>query len=168
MSSVRWSRELSAREVGSVSEASDLGASERSAAARRQLEIIEQVADWMDRRYLDPILGFVLPGAGDALGAVLGLLTIASAFRMRAHPIVIARMFINLAFDSVLGSIPFLGAVIDFFYRAHVRNLNLLKAREGRAARSSDWLVVCGAALVFLLALCLPILLLIATISLLW
>jgi hypothetical protein len=112
--------------MGSASQEPDLGASHQSAAARRHLAMIEQVADW------------------------------------------IARMLINLAFDSVLGSIPFLGAVIDFFYRAHIRNLNLIKAREGRAARSSDWLVVCGAALVFLLALCLPIVLLIVTISLLW
>jgi hypothetical protein len=153
--------------MGPVAEESDFVASERSAAARRQLEIIEQVADWMDRRYLDPILGFALPGAGDALGAALGLLTIIAAFRMRAHPIVIARMLINLSLDAALGSIPFLGAVIDFFYRAHVRNLKLIKAREDRPARSSDWLVVCGAALVFLLALCLPIVLVIATISLL-
>jgi hypothetical protein len=168
MSSVRWSRDLPAAELGAVSEESDRGASERAATARRQLEIIEQVAEWMDRRYLDPILGFALPGAGDALGAALGLLTIVAAFRMRAHPIVIARMLINLSIDAVLGSIPFLGAVLDFFYRAHVRNLNLIKAREGRAARASDWLVVCGAALVFLVALCLPIVLVIATIALLW
>ena len=139
-----------------------------AAAARRELAVIEQVAHWMDRRYLDPIVGLALPGVGDAMGAVLGLLTIVSAFRLRAHPIVIARMLINLALDAVLGAIPLLGAVIDFFYQAHIRNLKLIQAREARASRASDWLVVCGAALVFLLALCVPIAVVIATVSWLW
>jgi Domain of unknown function (DUF4112) len=133
-----------------------------------ELELAERVAFWMDKRYLDPILGFVLPGAGDAIGAVIGLLTIFSAIRMRAHPIIIARMFLNLAFDSVLGSIPLLGAVLDLFYRAHTRNLKLLQTRDLRATRPSDWVVVGGAVLAFILALCLPIVLVIAAISWFW
>lgn len=137
-----------------------------------ELELAERIAFWMDKRYLDPILGFVVPGAGDAIGAVIGLLTIFSAFRMRAHPVIIARMFINLAADSVVGSIPLLGAVLDLFYRAHTRNLKLLQTRaeasDVRAARASDWVVVAGAVVAFVLALCLPILLVIMAISWFW
>ncbi len=133
-----------------------------------ELEIAERVAFWMDQRYLDPILGFVLPGAGDAIGAAIGVVTIVSAFRMRAHPVIIARMFLNLAFDSVLGSIPLLGAVIDLFYRAHTRNLKLLQTRDLRASRPSDWVVVGGAVLAFVVALCLPIILVIAAVSWFW
>lgn len=133
----------------------------------RYLALAERLAFWMDRRYVDPILGFVLPGAGDAIGAGIGLLGIFAAFRLRAHPIVIARMLIHLAVDSALGSIPVFGAVIDIFYRSHTRNLNLLRARDARTPRVSDWFVVGAAALIFLIALALPIVIVIVAISLL-
>lgn len=138
-----------------------------SAADDRYLAVAERLAYWMDRRYVDPILGFLLPGAGDAIGAGIGLLGIYAAFRMRAHPIVIARMLIHLAVDSALGAIPILGAVIDIFYRAHTRNLNLLRTRDVRQPALTDWLVVCAAALIFLIALALPLVIVVVAISLL-
>jgi hypothetical protein len=134
-----------------------LGASAESAAEQRYLELAERLAYWMDRRYVDPILGFLLPGAGDAIGAGIGLLGVYAAFRMRAHPVVIARMLIHLAVDSLLGSIPILGAVADFFYKAHSRNLALLRERDVRRPRPSDWLTVAAAATLFVGALLLPI-----------
>ena len=143
------------REPGSLGESAD----------DRYLALAERVAFWMDRRYVDPILGFVLPGAGDAIGAGIGLLGIYSAFRMRAHPIVIARMFINLAVDSLIGSIPLLGAIFDIFYRSHTRNLQLLRTRDVRVPRPSDWLTVAAAALAFVTALFLPVLLVIALVA---
>jgi hypothetical protein len=128
-----------------------------AASVQRDLERIERVAHWMDRLYIDPILGLVLPGAGDAIGAAVGLFAIVSAFRMRAHPVVIARMLINLAIDSVIGAIPFIGAVADFFYRAHTRNLRLIKTRDLREVRASDWLIVAAAAFAFVFALFFPV-----------
>lgn len=130
----------------------------------RELELVERIAYWMDRRYVDPVLGFVLPGAGDVIGATLGVISIVMAVRLGAHPVVIARMFINLAVDSVIGAIPFIGEVFDIFYRAHTRNLVLLREREEREVHASDWLVVGAAACAFLVALSLPILLLIASV----
>jgi hypothetical protein len=102
------------------------------------------------------------------MGAAIGLLGVASAFRLHAHPAVIARMLLNLALDSVLGSIPLLGAVLDFFYKAHSRNLTLLRTRDVREARASDWVIVAAAGLAFALALCLPLLVLLATLTWLW
>jgi hypothetical protein len=122
----------------------------------RQLELLTR---WLDRRYVDPILGLLLPGAGDLVGAALGLVGIVTAFRMRAHPLVIARMLINLALDALLGALPGVGDVADFLYRANQRNLELLEQRSQREVRSVDWLIVLGAALGFLLALCVPVLL---------
>jgi hypothetical protein len=74
---------------------------------------------------------------------------------------------IHLAVDSALGAIPVLGAVVDIFYRAHTRNLNLLRARDVREPHLSDWFVVGAAALIFLIALALPIVILIVAITLL-
>jgi hypothetical protein len=159
---------LGAARTAAPRTALDDGPDEPSSGAGDQyLALAERLAYWMDRRYVDPILGFVLPGVGDAIGAGIGLLGIFAAFRLRAHPIVIARMLIHLAVDSALGSIPVLGAVIDIFYRAHTRNLSLLKTRDVREPHLSDWLVVGAAALIFLIALALPIVLLIVAVSLL-
>jgi hypothetical protein len=134
-------------------------ASTDKALEQRSLELAERIAYWMDRRYVDPILGFLLPGAGDAIGAGIGLLSVYAAFRMRAHPVVIARMLIHLAVDSLLGSIPIVGAIIDFFYKAHSRNLVLLRERDVRRPRPSDWLTVAAAATLFAGALLLPLVL---------
>jgi hypothetical protein len=138
-----------------------------AASVQRQLEHVERLALWMDKRYIDPILGLLLPGAGDVLGAAIGLFAIVSAFRMRAHPIVIARMFINLAVDSLIGAIPVIGAVADFFYQANTRNLHVLRTGDVRTPRASDWAIVLAAATAFVLALCLPIIILVATVALL-
>jgi hypothetical protein len=154
-------RERAARRSGTLArgEAASSEASTDGAAERRYLELAERLAYWMDRRYVDPILGFLVPGAGDAIGASIGLLGVYAAFRMRAHPVVIARMLIHLAVDSLLGSIPIVGAVMDFFYKAHSRNLVLLRERDVRRSRPSDWLIVAAAATLFVGALLLPIVL---------
>ena len=140
-------------------EAAPYGASSDNAPEERYLRLAERIAYWMDRRYVDPVLGFLLPGAGDAIGAGIGLLGVYAAFRMRAHPVVIARMLVHLAVDALLGSIPILGAVADFFYKAHSRNLELLRERDVRSPRPSDWLTVAAAAALFIGALLLPLVL---------
>jgi hypothetical protein len=140
-------------------EAAPHGASADNASEERYLRLAERLAYWMDRRYLDPILGLLVPGAGDAIGAGIGLLGVYAAFRMRAHPVVIARMLVHLAVDSLLGAIPILGAVVDFFYKAHSRNLALLRERDVRRPRPSDWLTVVAAGALFVGALLLPLVL---------
>jgi len=124
------------------------------------LELAEWLARWMDRRYIDPVLGLLLPGVGDTIGAAIGLLGVFAAVKLRAHPLVIARMLLNLAVDALLGSIPLLGPVIDLFYRANSRNLELLRSRDVREPRASDALLVGGAALLLVVALLLPLALL--------
>lgn len=129
-----------------------------SPKAREQIEQLEMVAEWMDRRYLDPLLGFFLPGAGNTISSLLGLYAIIVAARLRVHPIIIARMLLHLAIDSIIGSIPVLGWIGDFFYRAHVKNVDLLKARgESGEATSGDWFIVVLAGGLFLFALSLPL-----------
>src|SRR5688572_23575125 len=87
------------------------------------------ITRWMDRLYLDPILGFLVPGAGDLLTGATGVYLVALAVRAGAPKIVIARMLINLAVDVVVGLIPFAGDVFDFAWRANQRNLDLLERR---------------------------------------
>jgi hypothetical protein len=125
--------------------------------AARELEWLERIAYWMDRRYVDPLLSLLLPGAGDVIGALVGLFTVGVAIRLRAHPALIARMLIHLAADALLGCIPLIGPGIDFFYHAHTKNLELLRERDIWTSHPTDWLVVGAALLLFLIALSLPL-----------
>jgi hypothetical protein len=78
-------------------------------------------------------------------------------------------MLMNLSVDLLGGSVPIVGDIWDFFFRAHSRNLDLLRARtaQGKPVASSprDTLVIIGAAALFLLALALPIALLVLAVS---
>lgn len=132
------------------------------------LEAAEKLAHLMDQRYLDPVLGLLLPWAGDVISAGLGLYPVALAWRRGAPRGLLARMLLNLGIDLLGGAVPVAGDVWDFFFRAHSRNLALLRARSaGGTVVSSprDGLVVVGAVLVFLAALALPVVLLIAAIA---
>jgi hypothetical protein len=131
-------------------------------SAPDRLRVARVLTRWLDQRYLDPILGFVLPGAGDVLTAGTGVYLVGLALKLGLPPVVIARMLLNLAVDLVAGAIPLLGDLFDLGFRANLRNLALLERRaEAGRASASDWLLVAGAALLFLAALVLPIVLLV-------
>jgi hypothetical protein len=69
-------------------------------------------------------------------------------------------MLLNLGVDAATGAVPVLGDIWDFFFKAHSRNLALLRARsEGRQVRSrwSDAFVLAMAALALLVALAVPV-----------
>ena len=133
------------------------------------LKAAEKVARVMDGWYVDPILGIVAPWAGDVIGAGLGIYPVLLAWRRGAPKALLARMLLNLSVDLVSGAVPVLGDIWDFFFKAHRRNLELLRSRMGdgeirrdRREGARDTLVVVGAAAVFLGALALPIVLLVA------
>lgn len=113
----------------------------------------------LDRYYLDPLLGLLLPGGGDVLGSLLGIYTVVLAARRRLSPIIIARMLMNLAADAAIGFIPLIGDVFDFGFKAHVRNLDLIADRSlhGGRATARDWLVVIGASLAYLAVMALVV-----------
>jgi hypothetical protein len=111
----------------------------------------------LDRYFVDPILGFVIPGGGDILGSILGVYMVMIAARRKVSLVIIARMLMNLAADAVLGFIPFVGDIFDFGFKSHTRNLRLLEEASvhGGRATAKDWAMVIGAALTFLAVLAL-------------
>jgi len=92
---------------------------------------------------LDPILGLV-PWAGDTLTSLFSLYLIGIAIQYRAPKVVILRMAMNVAFDFLLGIIPFVGDASDFFVKSNRWNMNLLRryAQERRRPSLSDYLFV--------------------------
>ena len=75
---------------------------------------------------LDPLLGLV-PGIGDAVGAFLSAYIILEAARMGAPTMMLARMMMNVALESLIGIIPIFGDLFDFVFKANQRNLAMLK-----------------------------------------
>ncbi len=111
----------------------------------------------------DAILGLV-PGIGDAATALFSLFILIHAFRIRVPPIVRTRMFMNVAIDLVVGSIPLLGDVFDFAWKANTRNLDLLERHAAGIAKgtAADWVFVVGVVVLAVLLLAIPILLAVA------
>lgn len=120
----------------------------------------DKLARWMDDRFLDPLIGLVLPGVGDLASAGIGLYIVAVAVRRRLPAIVIARMLLNLGVDAIIGVVPFAGDLFDLVWKANKKNVALLKARHTGTSTARDWLVVAGAACLLVVALSIPVLVL--------
>ena len=145
--------------------AAEVATEDPSLAAARAISRV------MDGWYVDPILGFTVPWVGDVISAGLGLYPVTLAWRRGAPRTLIARMLLNLSVDLISGAVPVLGDIWDFFFRAHRRNLELLRTRmsgseirRDRKSSARDTAIVAGAALVFLGALSIPIVLLVTAV----
>lgn len=79
-----------------------------------------------DKYFLDAFLGFV-PSVGDLVSSVFGLPFIyVTLFKVKSIPLTLTVIY-NYLVDILLGSIPFfIGDAIDFFCKAHVKNLDLI------------------------------------------
>ena len=88
---------------------------------------------------LDGIVGLV-PGIGDALGLLASTYIVVRARRFGVPGVVLARMIGNVALEFVIGTIPVLGDLFDFAFKANLRNLALMEqylVNERHARRSS-------------------------------
>lgn len=94
---------------------------------------------------IDAILG-LLPGVGDAVGALLSAYIVNEARALGAPKSVLWRMLGNVAVETVIGSIPFAGDLFDAAFKANLRNLRLLEhyQRDPIASRRSSRLFVGG------------------------
>jgi hypothetical protein len=75
----------------------------------------------------DPIIGIV-PIAGDLACAALSVRNLHWAYRLGATGRVLVRMALNSTIDALVGAVPVVGTVFDLWFRAHVRNFELLIA----------------------------------------
>jgi hypothetical protein len=75
---------------------------------------------------LDVILDLV-PVVGDIAAAALGAYIVWEARNLGMSKWKIARMAGNVGFDWLLGLIPWVGAIPDFFFRSNTRNIRMIK-----------------------------------------
>jgi hypothetical protein len=139
-----------------------------TSSAPSPLPQLRRFAVWLDagiavpgtsiRVGLDPLLGIV-PGLGDAAGALLAAWILVEAIRMGAPRATLARIASNIAVDALIGAVPVLGDVFDVVWKANLKNVALLErhaidpAGAGKSDRFLVVLVVGGVA-----ALCLGLL----------
>ncbi len=92
----------------------------------------------------DGILG-LLPGIGDITTSCLSFYIILRAAALGCSQSVILQMGLNVLIENFIGVIPILGNVFDFFWKANLRNLELINAHQKNpqaTERSSFWSVV--------------------------
>ncbi len=102
-------------------------------SARRRVEALEHV---LERMFVIPgtsrpvgldVLLSLVPIVGPTTGAVLGAYMAWEARNLGMSKWQLARMGGNVGVDWMLGLIPFVGAVPDFFFRSNTRNLRIIK-----------------------------------------
>lgn len=103
------------------------------ASVRQRVEAMERV---LERLFvipginkpvgLDVILDLV-PVVGDVAAAALGAYIVWEARNLGMSKWQIAQMAGNVGFDWLLGLIPWIGAVPDFFFRSNTRNLKKIR-----------------------------------------
>lgn len=90
--------------------------------------------------------GFItlVPGIGDAVGVALSMVVVTAGVLAGVSWPTIFRMLANVAFEGVVGLIPFAGVVFDMAYKANDRNVRLIEAdlADRRATRRSSLGVV--------------------------
>jgi Domain of unknown function (DUF4112) len=102
-------------------------------AVRRRIEMLEKVLEGLftipgtnQRVGLDVILDLI-PVGGSAIAAVMGSYLAWEARNLGMPKTAIVRMAGNIGVDALLGAIPLIGAVPDFFFRSNTRNLKIIK-----------------------------------------
>jgi hypothetical protein len=108
------------------------------ASVRRRIESMERLLEraivipGINRPLgLDAILSLI-PFAGTTAGAVLGAYAMWEARNLNMSKWQMARMSANTGFDWLLGLIPVLGAIPDFFFRSNTRNLRIIRRHLDR------------------------------------
>jgi hypothetical protein len=99
---------------------------QRVEAMERLLERLFVIPGTKQTVGLDVVLDLV-PVVGDIAAAGLGAYIVWEAKNLGMSKSQVARMAGNVGFDWLLGLIPFVGAIPDFFFRSNSRNLRIIK-----------------------------------------
>jgi hypothetical protein len=108
------------------------------ASVRKRIEAMERL---LERAFVLPglnrpvgldVMLNLIPVAGSVVGAALGSWMVWEARNLGMSRWQMARMFGNVGLDALLGAIPWIGAVPDFFFRSNTRNLRIIRRHLDR------------------------------------
>ena len=115
-----------------------LGWGNDPASVRMRVEAMERL---LERSFTIPgtkrnvgldAIGGVVPVFGDFITAALGAWLVWEAKNLGLSRWQIARMSARIGFDLVLGAVPLVGDLADFFYRSNTANLKAIKRHLDR------------------------------------
>ncbi len=124
-------------------------------AQTQRLEALRRISRLLDSAFLlpgtsfrfglDPIFGLI-PGIGDLVSPLFTVGILWQGRDLGLPRVVQLRMIFNVAIDTLLGAVPFIGDLFDFAWKANNMNLSMLEkyACEERPASAGDWLFVVG------------------------
>lgn len=108
------------------------------ASVRQRIEGMEHLLERLfvipgtnQRVGLDVLLD-IIPGVGTVSAAALGSYILWEARNLKLSKWQFARMGGNIGFDMLLGAIPWIGAIPDFFFRSNTRNVRIIKRHLDR------------------------------------
>jgi len=92
---------------------------------------------------LDPILGLI-PGGGDLVGSIFAGYVVFKSAQLGVPQETLIKMAANIVFDTVAGTVPVAGDLLDVTWKANVKNMELLDAHLGspEPGKKADWLFV--------------------------
>jgi hypothetical protein len=115
------------RMVGQIPLGSDaLSVRHRVEALEKLLEGVVVIPGINRRVGLDAIVG-LLPVAGDAITAAMGLYLVWEARNLGMPKWQLWRMAGHVGVDTLLGAVPLAGDLFDLLYRSNTRNLKIIK-----------------------------------------
>lgn len=101
-----------------------------------RLKWVERISYLMDETFrlpgtnfrfgLDPLMNLI-PVAGDISGFLVAAALVWVMARNGVSRKVLILMVLNICIDTLIGGIPLIGNVFDFYYKSNSRNIKLLK-----------------------------------------
>lgn len=112
------------------------------AARSDTLASLDDLAHMLDTRWRIPgtnwrfgvdAVASLVPGVGDVATGLISAYMVKKAHDLGAPSHIIARMVGNVVLDTVVGSVPVVGTIFDFAFKANRRNMKLLREHFARS-----------------------------------
>lgn len=113
---------------------------------QRALRRSQWLAKWLDAKFgipgtrlqfgIESLVGLI-PVIGDYAGALMSAVIVADAARAGASKPVLGRMIGNILLEMLVGIVPIAGDIFDFFFKANMRNADLLQKELSKQTHAS-------------------------------
>lgn len=135
---------------------------EHESKIKADFELVETFTHLLDSKFqipgtkfrfgIDPLINLI-PFVGDIVGFAMSTTLVIIMSKYGASPKVIIKMLLNVLLDTIIGGVPVLGKVGDFFYKANEKNFALLKAHyfEGKHYGTGIGIIITILAVFFLI-----------------
>lgn len=114
---------------------------------QNQLTRLDRYAQMLDSKFRipgsqihfgwDAIIGLI-PVVGDVTSVFFSSVIIIEARKAKVPMTTIVKMLINVAVEVIVGSVPLLGDIFDVYWKANIRNVNLLKKHLAQQSNNTN------------------------------